>query len=378
MRFLLTAFHVRFQQNLRLPRNWLILLLLPVLTLCLMLALPGDDVSAPVQVGVALLDPDADVLWELLEQRSGTVLTFHLCDPDSIDRNVATGKWDCGIVIADDFSHRIKTLDTDKLFTIRIAEGSVIYPLVQETVSACVAELIKRPMAEQYLAQSGIVSDPELPEIRERLDAQLGVEDRVMVSMRTFDGARLQAFDLSTNGVRNILRWGICVSLLIWLLLSAVDLGRWSAQTATKRIFAVRSATSVMCAHMAADSLSVLLAGCIGMLILGDGLAGCCAVGCYVLFLCCLSILLAHLPSIWQSLPILPPFLLVISLLLSGVLLDYSAMFPSLASVVRWMPVSLFMGLCSGGWSCSYPLLLAGFLFLMGAYLLDVLKKHYA
>jgi len=74
--YFLSGFFVAFMQRMRSIRSWLILLLIPALVLGMQAALPEEQISAPVLVGVALPEDGGEDFWELLDDRSGTVLTF--------------------------------------------------------------------------------------------------------------------------------------------------------------------------------------------------------------------------------------------------------------------------------------------------------------
>ena len=63
-----------------------------------------------------------------------------------------------------------------------------------------------------------------------------------------------------------------------------------------------------------------------------------------------LALLLARCGAVWSALPAAVPFVPVLALLLSPVLIDLSLLFPALAPAVRWSPVSLFLRSCGGSW----------------------------
>ena len=48
---------------------------------------------------------------------------------------------------------------------------------------------------------------------------------------------------------------------------------------------------------------------------------------------------------------LLMPFVPVLGVLLSPVLLDLSTLFPTLAPVIRWNPITLFLRACGGSWT---------------------------
>ena len=75
MKFLLTGIVMTLKLRLRSVRGWAILLLLPLLVASVVLFLPKQEVSAPVQVGVCLPKSGGEEFWALLEQRSSAVIS---------------------------------------------------------------------------------------------------------------------------------------------------------------------------------------------------------------------------------------------------------------------------------------------------------------
>ena len=361
MRFFLTCFRLRLGLQLRDVRIWIILLLLPLLVFALRTALPEDAAAAPVQVGVALPESGGEKFWSLLESRSGTVLTFIPTDTETIDRNVAAGKWDCGLILPADFEERLEKMDTHRIFTLRIGEGSAVYPLVQETVSSCMTTLLRDRIAADYLSGSGMGA----VQITE-----LDTDSRVLIHMSTPDGSPISVPSVTAEGIRTFLLWGISAVMLIWILLTGAELGRQFA-TSLRRLQPLQSATVILTARMGADTLIVCLAGCLCVLSLGVGLCGYLAVLLYCLFLGGVCSLFARVPAIWETIPLWPPFLLVMSLLLSGVLVDPAEAVPAL----RWIPGRLFLDICRGELVYALPLFAAGIAAICISLLLDRYEK---
>ena len=96
MKFLLTGILTTLKLRLRSVRGWVILLLLPLLVASVVLLLPKQEVSAPVQVGVCLPKNGGEEFWALLEQRSGAVISYILADEEQ-----STGMWPPAAGIAD-------------------------------------------------------------------------------------------------------------------------------------------------------------------------------------------------------------------------------------------------------------------------------------
>lgn len=364
MRFLLSGIRTNLLSRLKNPGFYAVLLIIAVL-LAAAGRLPTQDVSAPVQVGVVLPEKGGDAFWALLEQRSGTMLTFHKTDADTVDRNIAAGKWDCGIILSEDFERCIQQVDMARAFTLRIGEGSTVYPLVREAVCACTIQLIGPRIAAQYLLEKGIVSDDaSLEEIRPLLEQTLDASARVQIHLSTPDGQPLEPVKLAEKGVDLILCWVVSAVLLVWLLLCATDLSRWIQTPAARRMSPLRSATCLMGAKIGADGILVLSLSCIAMLALKTGFSGCAAVVSYGLFWLSMAVMVAHFAAISTVIPVFVPFIIVISLLLSSVLVDISIILPRLGALSRWLPARLFLNACQGDLSGA-AILLASSVFCM-------------
>jgi len=369
MNFFWTVFTATLRQRLRRVWSWLVLLLIPCLIIGIHLALPKDAVTAPVQVGVALPEEGGETLWALLEQRSGTVLTFIPADEDTIDRNIASGRWDCGVIVDEDFEALVQDLDTDRIFTLRLGEGSAVYPLVREALSACMASLVAEPIARDYLEDVGIPADAD------RLQQSLGNEERVNVSMHTADGRPLEAFQLGDQGIQTILYWIISAMILVWLLLAAHDLGRWGGSGAAKRLLPLRCASLLFGARMAADWLLITVPSLIAMMAVGGGMFGCIAVLGYSLFWGAAGLVAARLSPLWKNLPLLPPFAVALSILCSGALLDLGSLFPAAGNVISRMPAHMYLSVCEGALSCAGVLIAAAAVLIGSTILTDKIKK---
>ena len=109
--------------------------------------------------------------------------------------------------------------------------GSAAYPLVRETVSACVAECISPAMAEGYLLDSGILTVAEAVQARPRLRESLLERDRVLVALETWGGAPMDPLALADRGVDDLLAGAAAVLLLVWALFAALA---WAAETKKK------------------------------------------------------------------------------------------------------------------------------------------------
>lgn len=366
MMYFLTCLCLTLKQRLGSFRNWLILLFLPVLVLSANKVLPEWNGEATVCIGVVLPDSGGTQMWQLLENRNDDVLSFVLTDAETLDRNIAAGRWDCGIILAEDFDRKVSELDMDRIFTLRIGPGSTVYPLVKETISACAAQLVSRDIAQDYLFDSGIGNHDTL---------RLKEPDRVLVTMTTLEKQPLQVPELTISGTKDFLRWLICVSILVRMLFGAADLAKWSHSSGIKRTAPLRTPLCSMAARGIADALLLILSASSAMVFLGEGFRGCAAVLGYVFLWLAFSLVLAQFPSITTVLPVFIPFGVVISFLLSSVLLDITLLFPQLSPVSRWLPVNMFLGACNGKFSNLIHLLIGSGIFLLLAWLVSFRKS---
>jgi len=341
-------------------RAWAMLLLLPAITFGVARLLPAEEVSAPVQVGVVLPETGGGEFWRRLEARGGLVVVFHKADYEKAERLVAAGRWDCALVLPEDFEDRLTAGELEGLFTLLIGPGSVVYPMVRETVTACVSERVSPAMAGDYLLQSGILDETGLKEARPRLDQVLLERDRVLVSMETTDGHPLDPLALADSGVSSLLSGLTAVMLSIWALFTAMDLGRWLDSPFARRLAPLRGRLSLLLPRLAAALLPALCAGALALLAVECPLAAVLALVPYLLFWGAAAMALALWSPAWNALPALIPFVPALGLLLSPTLLDLSTLFPALAPAVRWNPVTLYLRACGGSWGDGLLLAAAG------------------
>lgn len=340
-------------------RTWLLPLLLPGLTFGARLALPAEEAATPVQVGVVLPARGGEEFWARLDQRSGLVVTFCQSDRDQAERQVAAGRWDCALVLPEDFEARLARRDTDELFTLLVGPGSTVYPMVRETAAACVAELTAPGVAEDYLVDSGILDREGAAAARPRLEETLLEQERVLVSMETADGRPLDPIDLADSGVDGLLAGLIAIVLSVWALFAAMDLGRWLDTPYARRLRPLRGTAALLLPRTAGALLPALCSGALALPALERPWACLLPLAAYLLFWGALALALARW-RLWTALPVVVPFVPVLGLLLSPALIDLSLLFPALAPAVRWSPVSLFLRACGGGWGDALLLAAVG------------------
>lgn len=337
-------------------RGWLLMLLAPLLILCARRALPAKAAAAPVQVGVVLPAQGGQAFWARLEGRGGAAASFCLAEEEEARRQVASGQWDCALLLPDDLDERLARRDTARLITLLISSGSTAYPMVRETAAACVVELVSPGVAEGYLLSSGIADKDTVAAMRPRLRETLPGAGRVQVRLKTLDGRTLRAPELAANGLENLLAGLLAILLLVYALFAAIDLGRWLDTPFARRALTLQGPLALLLPRLAGAMLPALSAGLLAL-----GAAGCggrCLLPllAYLLFLAALALLLARCRALCAALPVLMPFVPAAGLLLSPVLVDLSPFFPALAPVMRWAPVTLFLQGCAGRWQATLTL----------------------
>ena len=375
MKFQWNAFQTALILQLRTWKTWLFVLLLPALVLLLLAVMPEQERSAPVQVGVSLPTEGGEDFWRLLEERGGVVVSFIRADGDTIAGRVASGQWDCGLILPEDFRERMETLDTGRLVTLCVGDGSTVYPLVRETAAACLAELLSPGIAREYLLDSGIADAVTVQDMVPRLEQILPDEDRVGITMTTLDGRALDAPALADSTLSELLHGLIAIVLLIWMLFSAMDMGRWLDAPSTRRMHALRTATELLVPRAAAAAVPLLCSAGAALCLLPAGGRDPWSLLAYLAALNGLAFLAARVRPVWTSFPVLAPIVPAFCLLTSPILLDPALLFPAAAVLFRWMPVTLYLRACRGAGSAGAALWGCGAGALMLSVALDRVKQ---
>ncbi len=352
MRFFWDTFRLSLRARLCSWRTWAFALLLPAMVWAFMAWLPANERAAPVQVGVSLPAEGGAPFWERLQGRSGVAVAFVAADADTVRAKVATGQWDCGLLLPEDFAARVQQADTRALLTLCVGEGSTAYPLVRETAAACLAELAAPGIAREYLLESGIATEQSVTAMAPRLQEALPDTQRVGVTLRTLDGGELEPIRLADAAWGGLLHGLLAVVLLIWAMFSAVDMGRWLCEPATKRLKALRGCAPLLLPRQLAAAVPVFLAAALALWPLSEGAPALWALLGYLAALCALAALAARFGPVWRALPVLTPAMPVVCLLAAPILFDPAAVFPALDAVCRWLPVGLYLRAAQGVPGC--------------------------
>lgn len=345
MAYFFCSFRIALLRRLRSRSSVVFLILAAALTLGIVLG-SGARQQAVVQVGLVLPE-EGEALEALLLERSSELVRFVPTDEATLDRKVLTGQWDCGLVASEDFAEKLEKLDTRNLFTLKTGPGSTVYPLVQETVAACVMELTAPVIAREYLYEKG-------------MDTQLREQsaNRVDILLETLDGEAVSPLELTASTGRRILRGLAALLALVWGVFLTVDLGKWLESEAAARLRSVRSVTALLLPQLSAALLPVLVWGLAALPMLGGGWSAAAAFPAFLAVLLGIGLVVSRFRLLWQSAMGAVPFLVVGSLLLEGVLLDVSVLFPELARWTGWLPVSLYVKGSDGSAAAIAALLL--------------------
>lgn len=366
MSFFLTGVKMALRTRLSRWRSWLLLLLTPALLFQAKRLLPARETSAPVQVGVVLPREGGEEFWGRLEQRSGLVVTFLPAAEDEARRQVAAGRWDCALILPEDFRRRLERREVYELFTLVAGPGSTVYPVVRETVAACVLELIAPDVAEGYLLQSGILEPSQRDGVRSRLEEVLPDRERVLVSMETWDGEPLDPILLARRGGDTLLAGLLALALLVSALFLAVDLGRWLDTPFARRARPARGTLALLLPQLVGGMLPLACTGALALLALGEG-GSWASLGAYLLFLTALVLVLSRYRPLWTALPVLTPFVPAAGVVLSPILLDLSPLLPALAPLMRVQPITLYLRARGGSQGDGWLLLLEAAILLSAA-----------
>lgn len=343
MNYFLCAFRAALLQRFHSRSSRVFALLAAILTVCMLFAPEKERLSA-VEVGIVPTGVHGERLLELLQERSSQAVCFIRTDERTMDQKILSGEWDCGLVLSEDFDERLEKGKLRKLITVKTGPASTVYPLVQESVAACMMELMSPYIAAEYLEVQGMDSGQVMQQILQLQEQSGWVE----VKLETSDGQPLQPPELTSSGASRIFRGLIGLFTLIWGLYVTVDLGTWLKSETAVRLGCVRSVFQLLLPQLTAALLPVCLWGGLVLTVLGESWITLAGYGVFLLLVLSLGLLLPRFAVLWQSVIALIPFIAVFSLLLEPVLLDTGALFPVIGKCTRILPVTLFLRSCDG------------------------------
>lgn len=346
MRYGMLAFRLELGRCLRRRRFWAFVLLAAAAAAALRLV-PWGGETGMVTVGVVLPQGEGGDLWPRLEARSGELVTFRLAEEEELLRAVSTSRWDCGLVVEEDFDRLLEEGEYEGLITLVTGPGSTVYPLVRETVAAVLLELAAPGIARDYVTQRLGADGAELEAALPRLEEILPQDQRVAVELETADGRAMAPLELAGAGTEQMVRGTAAVLLLVWALSAGVDLGRWKESGQGARLLAVRGTWAALLPRLTARLVPVLLVSGAALLAATGSWAGTAMLAPYLLALGGLALLLTR-GRLWRALPVLLPFAGAAGLLLSPVFLDITALLPGLAPLCGVLPVTLYLESCGG------------------------------
>lgn len=342
MSYFLLSFRLSLRAQLRRGRFWLALLLALAAGLAVRWGTDASDGGAAVRAGV-VLSGGGQAFREALEERSGELIRFIPAKEGAARAKVASGQWDCALVLPEDFDSRLAAGDTEGLLTLLTGPASTVFPLVRETAAAALLELSSADIARDYLVSSGIAGGDgagDLPRVR-----------GVRLEMETLEGRPLDGLSLAEESLSRILRGSLAAALLVWSLFAAVDLGRWRQSGAARRMLPCLGGVQLLLPRLLAAMACALLLGGAGLLAAGEGAGGALALVPYLAALGGLALLLAAFRPVWTALPAAIPFAAASVFVLSPVFADVTAFFPGLRPLERWLPATLYLRGGEGDWA---------------------------
>ena len=340
MKFFLQCYVSDLISQLRSWRNWLMLLILPLMTAALVLGIPKEEMAAPVQVGVVLPEGQGEAFWEHLSERSDAVVSFLRCEEDTLRAKVSTGQWDCGMILDEEFDERLAELDTDGVITFFTGPGSTVYPVVQETAATAVLDLISEDLALRYMARNDIEDVFHLQELEE--------DSRVLVSLQTRTGESMIPVELADKQLGGIILGCLGLVLLIWALFGAMDLGKWIAQPSVKRFLMLRDSRVLLLSRGGAMLSMSAIGAAAAVCLVPQRLWALLALIPYLLSIWAMALLLSRVKALWSALPSLMSAVTVLSVLTSPILFDLTGLHPALDAVMNWLPLNLFLRSAQG------------------------------
>ena len=352
MNWFLTAFRTALLRRLK-ARGTALFLGLAVLLSVLACIVPGTG-EPSVRVGIVLPE-EATALEALLLDRSTELIRFIPTDERTLDRQVLTGRWDCGLVAHENFTEKLESMDTRDLFTLKTGPGSTVYPLVRETVAACLMELTAPQIAQAYLTEQGL----DAFGLDERIQAIGASSLWVEVELQTLEGEALSLPELTGFGTKQILVRLTGVLAMLWGLYLTADLGALLDSPQGRRLRVLRHPAAILLPQALAALVPMALWAMILSLLLGGAAAflSCAALQAVILGL---GLTVPRSRRLREAVTVLLPFLALGSVLLEPVLVDTASLFPRVAPWLSWLPMTLFCRGCDGSLWAAGALLLEG------------------
>lgn len=340
MNYLMTALKLEITRLFRLRRTWAALVVTAAAVLAARWAAAPVG-STAVQAGVVLPEHGGEVFWEELQKRSGSTVSFVLTDEETLERMVSANRWDCGLIAEEDMAQRLASGERKGLVTLVTGPGSTVYPLVRETAAAALTWQAAPQIAEEYLISRSIVP----PEDALKGYRPLPETAQVAIRMETTEGSRLPPENLVRQGTSQLFRGLTALGLMVWMLLLAMDLGRWKQSPHAKRLCPLTGRTALLLPPLLAGTAFAFCAGTLALLPSGAAVLSLLP---YLALWGAVSLLAAETERIWQEIPTLLPFAAVAGFVLSPVLVDMTLICPQLSPLCDWLPVSLYLR-SSGG-----------------------------
>lgn len=357
---------LRFALRAQLKRRsfWIFLALLVVLALAVRGERGEAGTESYAQVGVALPAEGGETFWQSVDARDTAVIEFVRTDAETLRANVAAGRWDCGLLLPSDFDERLEDGDYDRLITVVSAPGSALYPLVEEAAAAALMEMIAPRIAADYMLLRGLGGVSTEREALALAGERMSDPKHVLIQMETLEQQPLEKLLLIARERDRLLRGGVAILLLVWMLSAAVDMGRWRCRPEIRRMLPCRG-RAVLLPQMLSFALPAFCAGALCLAAAADGARSAWMLLPYLALCGALAIFFSGFSRMLSILPALIPLIAVAGLVLSPVIVDVSVLFPRLAPLTEQLPVTLYLNGSTGEASAVVKLLAAAVLIFM-------------
>lgn len=337
------CFQLAFLRLIRKPGRIMGLIFLPILILIVGILFPANKLESPLEAGIyAPVDSSASQeLMQNLMHSDHQYVIFHEASEQEIYDNVASGRWECGFILSNNFAENYAEQTPGHLATIVRANSSSLSPLLTDVFSAALFHLRAPKIAVAYAEQSQLATGKALDSIRKAI--RNGVSNQMQLSVQTIQGTASHTPNLGAATAASVCR-GLCaVTLFLYALMLAADLNASKTESWFIRFSAVSGKFSLLFSMTLAQILLMLLFSSAALLLNTHFFSNISsfsfpALLLYFVFLTGLALTFGQLPASSSWLPALLPFLPAICLVLCPIFFDAGHFFPPAAPISSMLP----------------------------------------
>ncbi len=362
MKFFICALKTEFKIFLADKKFLLLLCLIPLCCYIVSIFIPAEEALPVLPVGISIPEGSerGEELFQQLNREIG-VVEFIKADPETLRRNVASGNWECGFILIDDFDKDVNRGKYSDIFTLVINEGSTLHSLVSEALSSAMLTIVAPDIGSRYLKKEGI-EEPE---------GGYALESEFQLEVIPISDTEIHPSTVATAVTQTAINgFAAVVMMVISISLGDKIAGR-KMQSYHSRISAIVGDVAVIAPSLLAEFVLLSVVSSLTLMALGADFGAEILVFCFCLTT--LSFLVSALPhgSTAVFLPFLPPFLLV----LSPVFFDVTSFYPQLKILVSTIPVTHFLNITKGVTIAYWGLVFLSAVFISLAMILYRLQK---